>query len=247
MTKMKYRMLASLLLACVVGGSAISLAASKKEKPTGKMVDSGTFGVYINGKRVASEKFEVSQTSDLSVAKAELQVGEEKAPQIAELQMSPNGDLIKYQWSEKDKGTATVQPKDDGFLIEHVELTQPGKSAEQPFLLPVSTMILDDYFFSHRQLLLWRYLAANCKPKAGEPGCQLQKQQYGVIVPRQQTSAQVTISYEGNQKIAIKGVDQLMSRFLMSMDGNDWTVWMDGAYKIQKIAIEADHAEVYRE
>ena len=38
-----------------------------------------------------------------------------------------------------------------------------GKPAEQPFLMPSTTAILDNNFFVHREVLAWRYL-----------GCRLQ-------------------------------------------------------------------------
>jgi hypothetical protein len=246
MSWLNYRKLAGSLLICLLSSSLSLWAGAKKTVTAGQMVDSGTFVVYVNGKRIASEKFEFTQSAEMNVAKAELKLDESKDAQFAELQMSPNGNLVRYQWSEKDKGTATVEPKDE-FLIERVQTTQPTKTAEQPFILPSSTMILDDYFFSHRQLLLWRYLAAQCQPKPGDRNCQLPKTQYGVIVPRQQISSQVTVEYAGIQKVPIKGVDQELNRFELHMEGNDWTVWMDQAYKIQKIAIEADHAEIFRD
>jgi hypothetical protein len=220
------------------------LCANKKAN--GQIVDSGTFGIYVNGRRVASEKFEITQTPEMSVARAELKVDQGKNPQIAELQLWPNGNLLRYQWSEKDQGSAIVEPKDE-FLVEHVSLVQPAKSAEQPFILPASTLILDDYFFSQRQILIWRYLATQCHPKPGDNGCPLAAAQFGVIVPRQQTSIQVSIAYAGQNKTSIKGVDQELNRFELQSEGNNWVVWMDQAYKIQKIAIEADHTEVYRD
>jgi hypothetical protein len=209
------------------------------------VVDSGTFAIYVKGKHIASEKFEITQSSELSVAKAELRMVEGKNPQVAELRLLPNGTLQRYTWSEKDQGQAVVEPKDE-FLVEKLTLSS-SKTAEQPFLLPTSTLILDDNFFSHRQILLWRYLAAQCRPKAGENGCVLVPTQFGVIIPRAQTSVQVTVKYAGNQKVALKGVDRELSRFEIDMEGNDWTLWLDEAYKIQKISIAAEEAEVYRE
>jgi len=217
---------------------------AKKEAP--HVIDSGTFGVYVNGQRIASEKFEITQTPEMSVAKAELKVEQAKSSQNAELQLSATGNLIRYEWKEKDQGTAIVEPKDE-FLVEHVNLVQPSKSAEQPFILPPSTLILDDYFFSQRQILLWRYLATQCKPKPGETGCPLSPSQFGVIVPRQQTSMQVSVEYKGQQKVSIRGADQDLSRFELHAEGNDWVVWMDSNYKVQKISIEADHTEVLRD
>jgi len=224
---------------------SLPCSASNK-KPSGQVVDSGTFGIYIGGKRVASETFEITQTPEISVAKAELKVEQAKNPQIAELQLTPSGNLIRYQWSEKDQGSAVVEPKDE-FLVEHVVLTQTGKTAEQPYILPISTLILDDYFFSQRQILLWRYLATQCRSNTTDKGCPLAPAQYGVIVPRQQTSVQITVAYAGPEKLKIKGSDMDLSRFELKVEGNSWQVWMDGAYKIQKIRIEADNTEVYRD
>lgn len=232
--------LALLLILC-----SLPCSASNK-KPSGQVVDSGTFGIYVGGRRVASEKFEITQTPEMNVAKAELKVDQARNPQIAELQLSPNGNLIRYQWSEKDQGSAVVEPKDE-FLVEHVQITQPAKTAEQPFILPTSTLIQDDYFFSQRQILLWRYLASQCRPSAADKGCKLTPQMYGVIVPRQQTSMQVSVAYAGQDKVNIKGSDMDLSRFEMKFDGNSWQVWVDQAYKIQKIAILADNTEVYRD
>jgi hypothetical protein len=241
----KYR-LSALFLLSLTFSPLPGHASSKKTAPIGQVVDSGTFGVYIKGKRVASEKFEITQMPDMSIAKAELRVDDNKNAQTAEMQLAANGDLIRYKWSENGTGEAVVEPKDE-FLVEHVTLTQPQKSAEQPFVLPVSTMVMDDGFFSQRELLLWRYLATQCHIKAGEKGCPLAPQQYGVIVPRQQTSAQITVQFKGSQKLTIKGADMDLRRFELSGEGYDWSVWIDGSYKIQKIAITDESTEVYRE
>jgi hypothetical protein len=241
----KCRLFALTLLALILA-SLPSPASSKKTAAVGQLVDSGTFGVYIKGKRVASEKFEITQTPDMSVTHAELRVDDTKNAQVADLQLAPNGNLIRYKWSESGKGEAVVEPKDE-FLVEHVTLTETQKSAEQPFVLPVSTMVMDDGFFSQRELLLWRYLATQCHIKTGENGCPLPPQQYGVIVPRQQTSVQITVQFKGSQKVKIKGVDMDLQRFELLGEGDVWSVWIDAGYKIQKISIASESTEVYRD
>jgi hypothetical protein len=238
-------LVSSLVLAAVALPAFGGKAKKENVANSQRIIDSGTFGVYINGKRIASEKFEITQTSDASVAKSEFKLDEAKNPQNAELRLSANGNLQHYQWSEKDQGQSVIEPKDE-FLIEKVTLNT-GKTAEQPFILPTSTLILDDYFFSQRQLLLWRYLAGQCQPKPGEKGCNLIPTQFGVIVPRAQTSAQITVEYSGQQKVKIHEMDRELARFELHMEGNDWTVWVDEAYKIQKITIDAEHTEVYRD
>ncbi len=237
----KSRALASLFVLL-----SIASMPSWGKKESGKVVDSGSFGIYVNGNRVATEKFDIVQSPELSVAKAELKLENSKSVQTAELQLLPNGNLQRYEWREKGQGSAVVEPKDE-FLVEHVTLENPQKSAEQPYILPPSTMILDDYFFSQREILLWRYLATQCEMKPGEKGCPLKPAQFGVIVPRQQRSAQVSITYAGQQTVDIKGKDLQLNRFELESEGNKWVIWMDESYKIQKIAIDEDHTEVYRE
>jgi hypothetical protein len=236
-----------LLILIIVSSSSLMYAGKKKEAAvTSQIIDSGTFGIFIKGKRVASEKFEISQSSQMSVAKAELKLEQDSSSQKAELQLTPGGNLVRYEWTENGKGQAIVEPKDE-FLVEHVTLTQTQKTAEQPFILPPSTLVLDDGFFSQRELLLWRYLATQCQPKKGEQGCTLPPQQYGVIVPRQQTSMQITVTYKGSQKLNVKGIDLTTQRFELHTEGYDWTVWIDASYKIQKITIDSDETEIYRD
>ncbi|HUN87391.1 MAG TPA: hypothetical protein VMU28_01290 [Terriglobales bacterium] len=225
--------------------SAPLLVSAAKKASNEKVIDSGTFVVMIKGNKVASEKFEIVQTADMSIARSELRVNDNKE-QRAEYQLAPNGTLIRYQWKEEGKGEAVVEPKDE-FLVEHVSLSDSGKKAEQPFVLPTSTLIMDDGFFSQRELLLWRYLAASCQLKPGETGCRLPSQQYGVIIPRQQTSMQVTIEYKGSQKLTLKGTEMDLQRFQLSSEGFNWTIWIDAQYKIQKIAIDDENTEIYRE
>jgi len=240
----KFRAVPHLLLLVLL--TSLFASAGSKKTVTGTMVDSGTFVVYMKGKKVASERFDILQTPEMSVVKSELRIEEPKAEQKAELQLSPGGNLIRYEWSESGKGSAVVEPKDE-FLVEHVTLTEGSKAAEQPFILPASTLILDDGFFSQRQLLLWRYLATQCQLKQGERGCTLGPQKYGAIVPRQQTSVQLSVEYKGSQKMNVKGTDMELQRFELHGEGYDWTVWIDAAYKIQKISIDAESTEIYRE
>jgi len=49
------------------------------------------------------------------------------------------------------------------------------KEHEQPYLLPLSTTILDDYFFIDREILAWRFLASACKQDKGVLQCPLRQ------------------------------------------------------------------------
>src|SRR5947207_14031435 len=110
----------------------------------GHMVDSRSFGVFINGRRVATETFSIQQNGTGSVATSEFktETGADPAIQSSELQLSAAGDLRKYQWKEisPGKAEAVVLPSDQ-FLMERSSNNPQAKQDEQPFLLPASTSI----------------------------------------------------------------------------------------------------------
>jgi hypothetical protein len=210
----------------------------------GSLVDSGTFTVFKNGQRIATETFRVRQRSDYSVTTSDLKL-EDGSAQSSELQLWPNGDLRKYVWREvsPDRAQYVLEPGDQ-ILMQHIRLRNE-KPQDLPYILPPSTIVLDDYFFVHRELLAWRYLASGCIK--GQTACQLPKAQLGIIVPRQHTPATVTMEYVGQEKVRIRGTEQELSRFNLKNDDQEWQLWLDDHHKLVRILIAAENAEVLRD
>lgn len=245
------RAVRTLPLLALVLTSILCFAGDKKNQPAAKIVDSGSFGIFVGGQRVGTEKFEIAQQGDGNVTRAELKIedGGNKAIQKTELQLSGTGEIRHYSWSELSPGKAqaTVDP-DQQFLMERISASASEKAVEQPFILPASTVILDDYFFSHRELLTWRYLGSSCAPKpSGQIECKLSKTQFGVLIPRQRLSATVTMEYAGKEKVTIRGQQVELDRFNLQGDDIDWAMWFDDAHKLQRIVIAGNSTEVIRD
>ncbi len=246
---MKKRVCTSLLLACLLFGipALASEKQDKKEKP-GKpeVVDSGSFGVFVSGRRVATETFTIKKLPDMSVTTSEVRVEGSKDSQGSELHLTPMGDLMVYKWKETgpEKGETVVEPSGQ-FLVQRIKAGD--KSSEQPYLMPSSTAILDDYFFSHRELLLWRYLGSGCRPTAGQSSCKLEKSQFGYVNPRQRVSGMVTLSYIGREMVDFHGTPREMSKFGFSSETGDWLVWLDDNYKLMRILVPGETTEVLRD
>ena len=233
--------------------AALSAFADKKPKvPTSskgggsKVVDQGKFDVSVNGQHVATETFTITQLEAGSVSTSEVRVDSEKISQKSELFLNAAGGLQKYQWQQvsPSKEQSLVYPKDD-FLNEHL-VASDGKVTEQPFLLPISTVILDDYFFSHREILLWRYLGENCRPEPGKDGCNLSKISYGSLIPRQRLSAVTSLEYKGREALEIRGNSVLLDHFVIESEGPKWDLWIDGDHKLQRVVIAETATEVLR-
>lgn len=229
----------------------IAVAGDKDTKSKeGQMVDSGSLGVFVNGHRVATETFSIQQNAAGSTITSQFKTDEgEKAVQSSDLELTPTGEIRKYEWKEISPGRAqaSVTPNNE-FLVEHTSKNPEDKPDEQPFLLPASTNILDDYFFIHREVLIWRYLATACRQEKGDVQCPgSQKTQFGALNPHQRSSLPITMEFTGREKITIRGAERELNKFILRSEGGDWTMWTDNQFKLQKILIPSDNTEVVRD
>jgi hypothetical protein len=228
----------------------IAVAGDKKDA-AGQMVDSGSLGIFMNGHRIATETFSIQQDTNGSVVTSQFKAeeGVDKAAQSSELQLTSTGEIRKYEWKELSPGKAqaTVAPSND-YLMEHISGGPDEKPEDQPFLLPASTSVLDDYFFIHREVLIWRYLATACKQEKGAVQCPAnQKTQFGAMNPHQRTSLPLSVEFSGRDKISIRGTERELNKFILRAEGGDWTMWLDDQFKLQRILVASDNTEVIRD
>ena len=238
------------LAAILVAGMGSIPANCYKGSNESQLVDSGSFSIFRQGRRVGTETFSIHQRPDFSVTVVQLKIedGNDRATQTSELQVGSNGDLRHYEWKElsPEKAQATVDYRDQ-FLIERV--TPPNsKPLERAFMMPPSTIILDD-FFTHREVLLWRYLASSCGAAISPQGCRLESGKFGVFMPRQQAPSTVALSYDGKDKVTYHGAKRELDRFSLQSEDGAWTFWIEGSYpfKLLRIVVPSENVEVLRD
>jgi hypothetical protein len=233
-----------LLVSFLIGSPLVSAGGKAKNASAGTAVDAGTFSIFHKGRRIATEKFHVLQTADHSVTTSDLKLAD-GSEQTSELQLWPNGDLRKYSWRSiaPEKAESVLEPGDQ-VLMQRVSMGA-GKPQEVPYILPASTIVLDDYFFVHRELLAWRYLASACA--SGPSNCTMTKAQLGIIVPRQHTPGTVTMEYLGREKVSIRGAEQELSHFTLKSEDQEWQLWLDDQHKLVRIVIASENTEVLRD
>jgi hypothetical protein len=234
----------------VLAFAAALYGGDKKDKPkveASPMVDSGSFGVFVKGQRVATETFSVQQDNGVSIVKSQLkEVGGSGPDQKSELQMTSSGELVRYEWSD-GTGSLVVMP-DGEFLREKITTAASAKPAEQPFLMPSATAILDNNFFVHREVLAWHYLgAAPCSGDAARRQCQ--PLDFGVLVPQDRTSMRVRVELVGREKITIRGTERELLRLNLKGDEFSWAFWLDDQdhFKLIRVLIADANAEVVRD
>lgn len=246
----KMRAMVTFALAASLAASAGPRADKKDKDAASKYVDSGSFGVFIKGQRVASETFHIQQQNSNSVIQSELKEGNGSSPAVqkSDLEITSTGELLRYDWSQAAGGSLSVSPNND-FLIEKITTPTSTKPAEQPFLMPSTSSILDNNFFIHREVLAWRFLAADCKQEADGLKCQKDPGEFGVLVPQDRTSIHVRLELVGREKVTIRGTQRELLRLNLTGENFTWALWLDDRdqFKLMRVAIPADNTEVVRD
>ena len=254
MARMRWLAVAVLMLTAMLSAADKDKDKDKdrkdKVKPAGiQQVDSGSFGVFVRGQRVVTETFSVEQDNGVSQVKSHLQ--EVAAPtstgQKSDLQMTGSGELVRYEWSD-GSGSLVVTPNNE-FLLEKITTGSSSKPAEQPFLMPNTSAILDNNFFIHRQVLAWRYLATNCQTQSGSLKCQQGALEFGVLVPQDRTSMRVRMELAGREKVTMRGTERELLRLNLKGESFSWALWVDDKdhFKLMRVLITDDNTEVVRD
>jgi len=236
------------------GDKASDKAADKKDKSekteAAHTVDSGSFGIFMKGQRVATETFTIRAIEGGSEVKSQLKetVGTDGASQKSDLELTSSGDLMRYEWSQSSGGSLSVFPDND-FLKERITTSAAAKAAEQAFLLPTSTPVLDNNFFVHREILAWRYLSSACKAEGGNLKCPQDGADFGALVPQDRLSLPVRIELLGKEKATIHGTQRELLHLKLTGENFEWGLWLDDQdhYKLIRVSIPADSTEVVRD
>jgi hypothetical protein len=229
-------------------------AASNNDKDKGKekdsQVDSGSFGIFVGGQRVATETFSVRQDSaGVSTTSAQLkQEGSSTPSQTSEMKVSSGGAVVNYEWRELAPGKSelVIVPNNE-FLIERVTENPGDKPKEQPFLLPNTSLILDNNFFVQREVLAWRYLASACATVSGQLKCD--PAQFGAVVPQERISVRLSVTPGGPEKLMIHGAERQLVRISLKIEDSEWNLWLDPLdhFKLIRVVKTGENTEILRD
>ncbi len=250
---MMFRALRTVFLSALIVGSASSQAADNpKNSADATVVDAGSFGILVNGKRVATETFRLEQHNNINKATAELKFdgSATQVTQNAEMEITSAGVLKKYTWKEvqPSKSQIVVEPEDDQFMVLHVSEGTNSPPKNFTHALAPTTSILDDNFFSQMQVLTWKYMAMGCRVAAsGKAECNWVPQKLAVLNPHQEQSLLVTMAYTGRQTLKLNGASHEYNTFTLQAETGDWKLWMNDENKLVRVLIAAENTEVLRD
>jgi len=124
------------VLSFCLAAFASSHGRDKKEqaKVAPTTVDSGSFGVMVKGQRVATETFTIQQQNGVSIIKSQLKqtVGADPVSEKSDLEITPTGELLRYEWSEVPGGSLVVLPNNDFDRKDHPSQLRQDRGAAFP-------------------------------------------------------------------------------------------------------------------
>ena len=238
---------------CTISSSPLAAGTGDKKDASktsaSAEIDSGSFSVIVHGQRVMTETFSIRQDNGVSTVKSLVQDAGSSPGinQKSELQMTGNGEIIRYDWTD-GHGSLVVTPKDE-FLLEKITSSPSAKAAEQPFLMPNTSAILDNNFFIQREVLAWRYLATNCHTDGSNLKCQQGPVEFGALVPQDRTSIRVRLELTGREKVSVHDAERELLRLNLKGESFSWILWVDDKdhFKVLRVDIPEDNTQVVRD
>jgi len=218
-------------------------------KDSGNQVDSGSFGIWVNNKRLATETFSVQQQSNgNSVIISQFKDDGGGAEQNSELHLSSSGTLLSYEWHETAPEKSSLKVAPDGDFLRQTVIAKPGeKPAEQPFLIPPTSPILDNNFFIHREIFAWRYLSSTCKQETA--GLKCGPGEFGVLIPQSRAPSHVSVTPVGDEKVMIGTTEQTLLHLNLKSDEEEWSLWLNTKdhYKLMRVTKVGEPVEIRRD
>lgn len=247
---LKHRSLSAYALLFLLATAAATESQSQKKNAT--VVDSGSFGILVGGRRAATETFKIEQSASGNSISSELKygVGEQAVTQTAEMEFTAGGDLKKYLWKENsaNKPTLSVEPQQDGYLLTRAHDTTMTSPKDTQHPLSPATAILDDNLYSQLQVIVWKYLALSCAAsRSGTAGCPTAPYKMPVFNPHIRESTLVTLAYKGALKMKLNNVSGEYHWLEMEAENGKWQIYLNHENKLVRVLIPSENIEVLRD
>jgi hypothetical protein len=121
------------------------------------------------------------------------------------------------------------------------------KEHEQPYLLPPSTRILDDYFFVHREVLAWKFWPA-CKQDQGVVQCPVETARpVRNHEPAPAFFGALSIEFLGREKVNLKGVQQDLLKLELKTDAGRGNSGSTINSRCMRMSVVGENTEVDRD
>ncbi len=239
-TAIRALLTAFLLLIIRVPGATSDLAVPAPS-PILDVDDQGTFMLYVDGRSLGTEKFEIRSSSGRIEARAEINLRVEQNGKSVDVQTLPDLVLdshlnpLTYNWSQKRPQSSELSV-DFHSKPAHVRYkTINGEEENREFDLPRNVLVLDDNVLHHYQLVVDRY-----RMTSGG------KQTIHAFIPQEALPGTLTVEDLGKEMVELDGSPVALDHLVVATEIAKINLWVDGQQRLQRISVPEAHLEAYR-
>ena len=146
-------------------------------------VENSSFTVTVNGERIGTEEFSIIRNGDgfLATGRTRLELNDQSIDARSRMELDERFNPIKYEYRSGNQ-VLNVEIEDQ---VAEIEYTVDGQRTPYDVRFPLGGTIIDDNFFHHYMLLLYRL---------GDAGGTVP-----VFVPQQMTLGSIEVNQVGDQ------------------------------------------------
>jgi hypothetical protein len=203
--------------------------------------DQGTFMLYVDGRSLGTEKFEIRSSAGQVEARAQINLRVEQEGKVLDVQafpdlvLDPRLNPLSYTWSQKGSQSSQLSV-DFHSPPAHVRYkTISGEEETRDFDLPADVLVLDDNVLHHYQLVVDRYRMT--------PGG---RQTFHAFIPQEALPGILTVEDRGKEMVAVDGPPAPLDHLLVETEMAKINLWVDGQQRLQRISVPEVHLEAYR-
>lgn len=234
-------LLAGLLLLILSSAGAASDPAAPAPSLVPDLSDHGVFMLYVGGRNVGVEKFDIRHSSGRVETRAEISLRAEQEGKTIDMQI--NADLVlnshleplTYKWSQKGPQSSRLSINFHSDPAQARYITVSGDEEKREFDLPKSVVVLDDNVLHHYQLVVDRY-----RMTSGG------KQIFHAFIPQEALPGTLTVEDLGTEKVNVDGLPVALDHLLVTTEMAKINLWVDGQQHLQRISVPEAHLEAYR-
>jgi hypothetical protein len=122
------------------------------------VTESGRFTIKQNGKAIGTEEFSIRKTDKGYSVEGRTRLDSDPTVLTSRMELDENLIPITYEYSRGGKGSIRV--KVDPKTSSELTVTENGKDSDTNFHFPPAASIVDNNFFHHYLILLYRVKSA---------------------------------------------------------------------------------------
>ena len=203
--------------------------------------DHGVFELFVEGRPVGTEKFEIRSGKDGVEAQAEIHLRVDQGGKTVDEKSYPSLTLnsklypVSYTWSQKGSQSSDLQADFRSSPAKTRYKTVTGQEDDRDFQLPPDVAVLDDNVVHHYQLIVNRY-----RWTSGG------KQTFHVFIPQEAMPGDITVEEAGPEEVKVGETSLNLQHLVVTAELARIDLWVDGQQHLQRISIPEAHFEGVR-